>query len=59
MNLKEEKQEEELMVSSEGESTGARRTRPMERAKEKEEEGANMKAKEEDSAAKENSRRGR
>ena len=36
-----ENQEEDAMVSSEGESTGVRRTRPTERAKEKE----NMKAK--------------
>ena len=47
MDLTKEKQEEEAMVSSEGECAGVRRTRPTERAKEKEKEGKeNMKAKE-------------
>ena len=47
MDLRKEKQEEEVTVSSEGERTGVRRTRPTERAKEKEKgEKENMKAKE-------------
>ena len=46
MDLRKGKQEEEVMVSSEVESTVARQTRPAERAKEKElEERENVKAK--------------
>ena len=54
MDLREDKQEEEVMVSSEWKSTGVKRTTPAEREKEKElEERENMTAKEENSEVKE------
>ena len=59
MDLTKEKQEEEVMVSSEGKSTGTKRarpagTRPAKRAKEEAlEERENMTAKEENAEEKE------